>query len=706
MNALTTASATSASSSANRISRAVVSISASVSRPLLRSLAKIPERRSLSVSNTFEGYLDRAPHGRIASYLVPSLSRPTTGPARPPPHGTPDRSPLRLPAASSPAGFRYAPGLDGVRALAVLAVVAYHLGTTGDRGHLLRGGFLGVDVFFVLSGYLITSLLIVEVHRTGRISIKQFYARRARRLLPALFALLFAVGLVGIFWLPQQAAKLRGDLLASLGYVTNWWLIAENSSYFGGGDRPRLLTHLWSLAVEEQFYLVWPLVLILFARARARRWTMLAVLVSGVAASTALAALLYNPWADPSRVYYGTDTRALAPLLGACLVGVAGHPATWLGWVLGLQPLRWVGERSYAIYLWHWPVCVLTRPGVDIPITGWLNAALRVAVTLMLAELSYWLVERPLRRPGFFTGRRFQHVKPRLAARFAAGLRTAVVATVVAVAGTTIGFQLQAAAGRPVDNVPVDAGPDATLGPLDPSAGPGAPSAAPSAGPTGPRLAIFGDSQGMTLLRNKPADLGRYFATSDATIEGCGVVVGRVTSSSGERRDLSVACTGWASRWAASARRLDPQIALVMLGAWEVFDLDTTTGNLEFASREWDAYVAKQLQQGIDALRASGATVALSLLPCYRPVRGSAGFWPERGDDTRTRHVNQLLRAAAAADPAHVHTIEPPAQFCTDPKISVSRNYRWDGVHYYKPGAALYFKVTVPQLLKLLPPKS
>src|SRR6266542_2334715 len=488
MNALTTASATSASSSANRISRAVVSISASVSRPLLRSLAKIPERRSLSVSNTFAEYLDRTPHRPIASDLVPT-SPPAVAPHRP-------SAPYR-PAAPPPAGFRYAPGLDGVRALAVLAVIAYHLGTTGDRGHLLRGGFLGVDVFFVLSGYLITSLLIVEVHRTGRISIKQFYARRARRLLPALFALLFAVGLVGIFWLPQQAAKLRGDLLASLGYVTNWWLIAENSSYFGGGDRPRLLTHLWSLAVEEQFYLVWPLVLILFARARARRWTMLAVLVSGVAASTALAALLYNPWADPSRVYYGTDTRALAPLLGAalavwarpwkhrprigavrcavldsvgviglaglatiavlfadtdprlyrggmtviallaaCLVGVAGHPATWLGWVLGLQPLRWVGERSYAIYLWHWPVCVLTRPGVDIPITGWLNAALRVAVTLMLAELSYWLVERPLRRPGFFTGRRFQHVKPRLAARFAAGLRTAVVATVVAVAGT------------------------------------------------------------------------------------------------------------------------------------------------------------------------------------------------------------------------------------------------------------------------------
>jgi len=660
-----------------------------------------------------------------------------------------------------------------VRALAVLAVIAYHLGTTSDSGPLPRGGFLGVDVFFVLSGYLITSLLIVEFRNTGRISIKKFYARRARRLLPALYAMLLAVAVVGVAWVPQQAAKLRGDLLASLSYVTNWWLIAENSSYFGGGDRPRMLTHLWSLAVEEQYYLVWPLVLILFARMLAKRRTMLLFVLAAVAASTAAAWLLYDPWADPSRVYYGTDTRALAPLIGAALaiwvrpwkhrpwlnpvstalldtigvlalaglgvtavlladtdpklyrggltviallaaglVWVAGHPATWLGWLLGQQPLRWVGERSYAIYLWHWPVCVLTRPGVDIPVTGWLNSALRVGATLVLAELSYWLVERPLRRPGFFTGRRSLHAAPRPTVRLAFVLRGAALTTLVAVAAVTVGFQLQAAAGKPTDDIPVDAGPQVTLGPLDPSAEPsggppGGPSTGPSAGAGGgsnaPKLAVFGDSQGMTLLRNKPADLGRYFATTDATIEGCGVVVGRVASRSGERRNLAVACTGWNDKWSTSAQRLRPQIAMIMIGAWEVFDLTTPDGTLTFASAEWDAYVSGNLRQGIEALRASGATVALSLLPCYRPVRGSAGYWPERGDDSRTRHVNELLRAAANADPQHVHTVEPPPQFCSDPKISASRSYRWDGVHYYIPGSALYFKAVVPQLLRLLP---
>ena len=665
-----------------------------------------------------------------------------------------------------PGYFRYAPGLDGVRALAVLAVVSYHLGTTGGPG-ALRGGFLGVDVFFVLSGYLITSLLIVEARRTGRISVRQFYLRRAKRLLPALYAMLLTVGAIGAVWLPQQAAKLRGDLVSAIAYVTNWWLVADSGSYFGTGDRPRLLTHLWSLAVEEQYYLVWPLVLIVFFRLRARRSAMLTVLAFGIASSALAAAVLYDPFVDPSRVYYGTDTRALAPLIGAAtaiavrpwrhtrtvgtpkrisfdtlglaalaglavtatllhdtdpllyragflgiallaapLVAVAGHPASTVGRALATQPLGWLGERSYAVYLWHWPVCALTRPGVDVPLTGWANSALRVGVALALAELSYRLVERPLRGRHFFRGYRSRHAArvPRL--RLPA-VRAAALAGVLAAGASLVGVQLSAAAGRPVENAPVDAGPAPTLGPLDAPAptGSAGPTAGPSGGPTragAPSLAIFGDSQGMTLLINRPADLGRYFTATDATIEGCGVLLGRVASRSGERRDMTATCASWRSRWQSNAARLHPRVALVMIGAWDVFDLTTATGTLAFGSPAWDRTYADALAQGIAVLRGSGATVVLSLLPCYRPVKASAGFWPERGDDTRTRHVNTLLQAAADADPVHVHTVAPPAEFCTNPAIGANRSYRWDGVHFYKPGSALYFKTVVPQLSSLL----
>jgi peptidoglycan/LPS O-acetylase OafA/YrhL len=657
-----------------------------------------------------------------------------------------------------------------------MAVLVYHLGTTGDGAQPLRGGFLGVDVFFVLSGYLITSLLIIEVRRTGRMSIKQFYIRRARRLLPAAFALLLVVSAVVVAWLPEQGRQLRGDLLAAVGYVTNWWLIAEDSSYFGNGDRPRLLTHMWSLSVEEQYYLLWPLVMAVFARFAARRRVMLAVLGALIAASATAGVLLYDPWADPSRVYYGTDTRALAPLLGAALamaarpwryradttagrrvtldlagfaalialagaavllsdtapplyrggflaaavvaailVAAAGHPGTVLGRVLGTAPLRWLGERSYAIYLWHWPVCVLTRPGLDVPLTGWLNVALRVTTVLVLAELSYRLIEHPMRRPGFFLGYPSRHVRVQPLIRLPA-LRSAALIVVATVGVTTIGFQL-AGAVAPAAAVPVDSGPAAALD-LEAEPSPSAPAPAPTPtgsppGPTpsgsassgaskAPTVAIFGDSQGMTLMANVPSDLGRYLAVTDATIEGCGILVGKVASRSGERRDLASNCSAWRTRWASSATRLKPEVALVIIGAWEMFDLTVAEATLAFGSPEWDAHVAGALREGIEALRAAGSKVALALTPCYRPIKASAGFWPERGEDHRTRHLNGLLRAAAAANPAHVSTVEPPAQFCTDPAISTNKSYRWDGVHYYRPGAALYFKAIIPPLRALV----
>jgi peptidoglycan/LPS O-acetylase OafA/YrhL len=379
--------------------------------------------------------------------------------------GTPD---VRLP---------YSPGLDGLRAFAVIAVLLYHADLTW-----IPGGFLGVEVFFVISGYLITALLLTEWRQRGRIDLKTFWLRRARRLLPALYVLLVVILSFAVVFLPGEVAGLRGDVLAAFGYVTNWYLIFGQESYFEAVGRPSLLQHLWSLAVEEQFYLIWPPILALglcIGATRLRRRRVLTVVLIGAVASAVTMALLYVPGVDPSRIYYGTDTRATgllcgatlaflwspgdkyrpsetrhhrlrlpgrsrfrrrwgwtAPLLldvvgfaalgalvwfclnlgefqpfiycgGLALVGLATtatimalvHPHALIGSrFLGSAPLRWVGVRSYGIYLWHWPVFMVTRPDLDVPIDGLPLLALRLTATVVLADLSYRYIETPIRR--------------------------------------------------------------------------------------------------------------------------------------------------------------------------------------------------------------------------------------------------------------------------------------------------------------------
>lgn len=370
-------------------------------------------------------------------------------------------------AVQTPTRMPHLRGLDGIRALAVTGVVIYHLGAPW-----MRGGFLGVDVFFVLSGFLITTLVLDEVERTGRFSFRHFYARRARRLLPALGLLLLAMGGIGLV-LHSEAGELRGDIVAAAGYVSNWWQIAADRSYFELVSRPPLLQHLWSLAIEEQFYLVFPLVALLAIRWGRARVGQLAALLA-VASTVAMAVLAIRTSSpvphDPSRVYFGTDTHSMGLLVGAAmasvwmpwrtwqragswahergqavrrfeagvtdvlgvlallavvaafvwvdeysaalyrggflafsvlaaiLVGAVADPAGLLGRQLGRQPLRWVGERSYGIYLWHWPVFVLSRPGIDVETSPWLATPARIALVLLLAEVSYRYVEMPIRR--------------------------------------------------------------------------------------------------------------------------------------------------------------------------------------------------------------------------------------------------------------------------------------------------------------------
>jgi peptidoglycan/LPS O-acetylase OafA/YrhL len=402
----------------------------------------------------------------------------------------------------------YIPALDGLRALAVVAVLLYH----GDVGWL-PGGFLGVDVFFVISGYLITCLLLADWRQYRGIQFGRFYLRRARRLLPALFLMLAVVSVYSILFLPDTVSELRGQVVAAVAYIENWWLIFHDVSYFVEAGRPPLLRHLWSLAVEEQFYLLWPLLLAyLLKRFGSDRRKVLASVVGLAGLSAVLMAVLYTPYTDPSRVYFGTDTRASTMLIGAALafvwapwrltrdtaqgapavldafaaIGTLGvvwfflnagefepwmyrggfvvvalfsalmlagtvHPAARLAPAFfGLALFRWIGVRSYGIYLWHWPIYMVTRPHADVPLTGIPLLVLRIGLTVGAAVLSFRYVEEPVRAGAI--GRQLAlyrqsrgEARRRMATRMLAVGGAFTVATLVII----IGFAAGGSPGRP-----------------------------------------------------------------------------------------------------------------------------------------------------------------------------------------------------------------------------------------------------------------
>jgi peptidoglycan/LPS O-acetylase OafA/YrhL len=393
---------------------------------------------------------------------------------------------------------RHLPALNGLRALAVLGVMAYHL-----QLGWASGGYLGVDLFFVLSGFLITTLLLEEWVVSGTLNLAAFWARRARRLLPALFLVLVALALYlvlnarlsspGANGLVDLSA-LRGDALATLFYVGNWHAVYAHQSYFAQFSTPSPLQHTWSLAIEEQFYLVWPPVLLILLRAARRSWRQVGLLVTVVVGllSAGLMALLFHPGGDPTRIYYGTDTRLfdlmagatvaflaaarpqpsararrtlhLAAPAAAALLAVfwviggttAGLPTSFmfeggfllcaalaavvvadarlvepgrLARLLSTPPLHFLGTISYGIYLWHWPIFVYLTGSRTGLSTAPLDVV-RVALTLSVATASFYLVERPLRRA--VLGGRWRHWLAPLA-----GVATAVmlvVATTPAVA--------------------------------------------------------------------------------------------------------------------------------------------------------------------------------------------------------------------------------------------------------------------------------
>jgi peptidoglycan/LPS O-acetylase OafA/YrhL len=412
-------------------------------------------------------------------------------------------------------GQRYLPGLDGLRALAVLAVIAYH-----EQFGWAPGGMLGVGVFFTLSGYLITDLLLGQWVAHGRLNLGDFWLRRARRLLPALFVMLAVVTAWATVASPSRLASLRGAVAAAATYSSNWYYIATHSSYFARFAPPGPLDHLWSLAVEEQFYLVWPWLLLAGVcclrsrRASALRWLTLPTLALA-AGSAVLMLMLYHPGYDPTRVYEGSDTRACGLLTGAALAmvwpsrqaagadrwtrrvldvaGVAGLaviglmiwrvgqyssftyqgglvvlsvatagvlaaaacPGSLVGAALGWRPLRWIGVRSYGIYLWHFPVIVLTTPAnatEDLP-----RAAVQIVASIGLAALSWRFVEEPIRHGAL------ARVGKRLRTRKAWRAQPATLGSWAAATGCVAVVALAGAGLSGAVPVPRSGGPDGTL---------------------------------------------------------------------------------------------------------------------------------------------------------------------------------------------------------------------------------------------------
>jgi peptidoglycan/LPS O-acetylase OafA/YrhL len=633
------------------------------------------------------------------------------------------------------------PALDGIRALAVAAVLAYHAGLPWARG-----GFLGVDAFFVLSGYLISSLLLLEWRARGGIALSAFWARRARRLLPALFLMLIGVaGYALVFAAPQEVAKIRGDALATLGYVANWRPLFSGQSYFDQFSVPSPLRHTWSLAIEEQWYAVWPpLLLVLLRLCRGSLRSLLAVSLLLMAGSAFLMGWLYDPGADPSRVYYGTDTRAQSLLMGAALAMLllqrgplrsrpARHTlqiaalasAVGLGWVwarasgdsvflyrggflllaaavavviaasvqpkagpigrlLSLPPLRGLGLISYGVYLWHWPVYLILTPDR----TGWDGYglfAVRVLVTLAIAVVSYRVIEMPIRRGALRQWRASWTLAPATAAGLA-------VALVLVTRSGAPALSLSTSLSGTMPTTDSISQPDGAEGAVSASI----------------RVTVLGDSvaltMGLGLEREGPASglsvsnvagLGCGFLPGDEELDGYG-------KWSAEKADT---CRKWRTTWSSQVDAFQPDVVVFLFGPWDTLDLKVEGRLLEAGTPEWQAYALGELSHSVDVLSARGAEVMLLTSPCFKPpnLGLDAAVYdllvnPQRLDELNgvywefaRQHEDQIVVA-------DLNRLVCPEGEDTDVTIDGVR-LREDGVHFTPEGADLVARWLAPQII-------
>jgi peptidoglycan/LPS O-acetylase OafA/YrhL len=651
-------------------------------------------------------------------------------PAPPPPAAPPDPdAPHEQPSLS------YIPALDGLRALAVLGVMAYHSGIPW-----LVAGFLGVDSFFVLSGFLITSLLISEWQRLRTIRLGAFWARRARRLLPALLLLLVFVALYAAYVAPPGTYPgLRLDALSTLFYVANWHFILVGSNYFNQTGRPSLLTHTWSLAVEEQFYLVWPPVVLGVLMLTRRLRVLLAVCVAGALASAAEMALLYRRGASLTRLYYGTDTHGQCLLVGAALatgLAVFAQRRRSAGAVVPHGPTSG-GDPAWAASTGRGRTLLTVLGGAGALVTGllwwrgsytgsflweggFMVAALSTAavvtcvVCVQRSRLAVVLSASQLRYLGRITyGINLWHFP---LFQWLDGQRTGLtgyplfgVRCAATVAVATASFYL---VERPIRQrrllrhwrawvaTPLAVGTVVTVVMVT-TAGSGA-LAAVSHLPAAPGLRsssattvlMVGDSTALTLGLALPVDAKRYGATLvNEGIVGCGVA--EVTEFQAEGADLPMApacdpstpaSEQWPALWAGWVRQYHPAIVVVLAGRWEVSNVEWQGRWTDILHQAFAAYVEQQLQRAVDIASSNGADVVLLTAPCYDSGEQPDGDpWPE-DQPSRLAVYNGLVRQVAAANPGKATSVDLGALVCPGGRYEATIDgvtvRAPDGVHF------------------------
>ncbi len=599
------------------------------------------------------------------------------------------------------AAIPHVTALDGLRGLAVIGVLLYHDGR-------LPGGYLGVDLFFVLSGYLITALLLAEQAAAGSIDLEAFWVRRARRLFPALLALAFLVALFAARLAPkEELRRIRLDGLAALGYVANWRAIFAGQSYWDLFRSPSPFDHTWSLAIEEQFYVVWPLLAALVLRRAKVPARALLVVSLGLAAASAVAlSVLYSP-DDPSRAYQGTDTRGAAILLGAalgCLRPPGGAPSKsprlldalglvafailavawarldgqspWLYrggfWVtelcclaliacaregsrslvaraLSAKPLTLAGLVSYGLYLYHWPVfVVLTEERTHLaPLP---LSLLRYAVTLALTVASHRLLEQPIRRRGVFFGRPI-----------------VVVPLAVAAAVGALLFSTRGAVSREELAARARAAPPADI-PLESL-----------------KILVLGDSVAEALGERLHfmQDRGPTYAPFVVArgVGDCSLLHDQLpTRSLAKKVHAGGDCD---ARWLGDAEEVRPDITLVVLGGGFFAPAQINGEWQRPCDPGWRQAFQLELIRDLEGLRAHGGQVYVTLVPY--PV----GQWIDATPRAMVDCYNDAQRAAAEAVPG-VRVLDVMGKLCPGGECtmrSAGALVRPDGLHFDGLGA-------------------